>query len=167
MQTEPGATRADPDGSQKGATDGADERRPLRRQVLFGILLLCIPIAVSVVVRGRLPEFSLYPHELFLLPLLASIRLIWALRTRRRLWPLIDLPLIGLLFVFTGADDSPLDPALFLVYVLVGLYVERVPPPTLPLDVLGRVPRRCHRHVRAGRGACAPRPASEARDPRA
>lgn len=127
MQTEPGATRADPDGSQTGATDGADERRPLRRQVLFGILLLCIPIAVSVVVRGRLPEFSLYPHELFLLPLLASIRLIWALRTRRRLWPLIDLPLIGLLFVFTGADDSPLDPALFLVYVLVGLYVERVP----------------------------------------
>lgn len=127
MQTEPGATRAEPDRQRQAATEDAAELRPLRRQVLFGILLLCIPIAVSVVVRGRLPEFSLYPHEFFLLPLLASIRLIWALRTRRRLWPLIDLPLIGLLFVFTGADDSPLDPALFLVYVLVGLYVERVP----------------------------------------
>lgn len=127
MQTEPGAIRADASSTQATATDEANELRPLRRQILLGILLLCIPIAVSVVVRGRLPEFSLYPHELFLLPLLASFRLIWALRTRRRLWPLIDLPLIGLLFVFTGADDSPLDPALFLVYVLVGLYVERVP----------------------------------------
>ncbi|MBK6939525.1 MAG: hypothetical protein IPH13_04850 [Planctomycetes bacterium] len=127
MQMEPSARRADPNGTQPTATDDASELRPLRRQILFGILLLCIPIAVSVVVRGRLPEFALYPHELFLLPLLASFRLIWALRTRRRLWPLVDLPLIGLLFVFTGADDSPLDPALFLVYVLVALYVERVP----------------------------------------
>lgn len=127
MQTEPSASRADPNETEATATDDASELRPLRRQILFGILLLCIPIAVSVVVRGRLPEFALYPHELFLLPLLATFRLIWALRTRRRLWPLVDLPLIGLLFVFTGADDSPLDPALFLVYVLVALYVERVP----------------------------------------
>lgn len=98
-----------------------------RRLVLAGIAILLIPILGSVLLTRDLPSLEIGMRERVLLPLLVGARILLWWRNRRPLVPWIDLPILGLLFVFTGAADSPLDPALFFVYALLAFHLEPSP----------------------------------------
>ncbi|MFH0947227.1 MAG: hypothetical protein V2A76_18720 [Planctomycetota bacterium] len=86
---------------------------------------------------GRLPDFEVFGYEWIVFLVLAVLRVVWTLASRRRLIPILDLPLLGVAFVFTGGEvsvldravftESPLDPALFLIYALLAFYLEQAP----------------------------------------
>ncbi len=104
---------------------------PAWRLVRIGLVLLVVPALLALVLGGQLPELEIYPHEHVLLPALVLARAFWAFTRGLRLLPLLDLPLLGAVFVFTGAGESPLDPALFLIYALLAFYLERSARPAL------------------------------------
>lgn len=104
---------------------------PLSRLVGIGLILLVVPVLLTVVIGGHLPDVQVYRHEQILLPVLLLARLFWLFKRGLRLLPLLDLPLLGLAFTLTGADESPLDPALFLIYALLAFFFERSPRPRL------------------------------------
>jgi hypothetical protein len=100
---------------------------PPRRIALVALIFLVIP-ALGTLLSGRRPVFSDVDPTVGAAvgaAVLLRIGLLWRLGLRP--WPWIDLPLLGLVFVATGGEDSPFDPALFLVYSLVALFLEREP----------------------------------------
>lgn len=106
---------------------GSETVRSTRRLVLAGVAILLIPILGSVLLTRDLPDLQIGTRERTLLPLLVAARLLLFWRWRRPLVPWLDLPILGLLFVFTGAATSPLDPALFFVYALLAFHLEPSP----------------------------------------
>ncbi|MBI4881423.1 MAG: hypothetical protein HY812_17440 [Planctomycetes bacterium] len=96
-----------------------------------GLVLLVVPALLALVLGGQLPELEFYLYEHVLLFALLAARVLWTWLRGLRLLPLLDLPLLGVVFVFTGAGESPLDPALFLIYALLAFYLERSPRPSL------------------------------------
>lgn len=108
-----------------------------RRLLLIGLALLLLPALTTVATMGRLPDFDVFGYEWLVLAVLAVLRIVCTLLTKRRLIPILDLPLLGVVFVFTGGEaasldrsvftESPLDPALFLIYALLAFYLERAP----------------------------------------
>ena len=108
-----------------------------RKLLSIGLALLLLPALATVATMGRLPDFEVYPYEWVVLSTLAIVRIAATVISKRRLIPILDLPLLGVAFVFTGGEvsslhrsvftESPLDPALFLIYALLAFYLERAP----------------------------------------
>lgn len=121
------AARREPRESAALGRPAALAAAPARRFVGTGLALLTVPIALALLRGDELPGPDAYPFEYVLFAVLGVARAAWFWRRGRRLQPLIDLPLLGLVFVFTGGTESPLDPALFLVYALLAFYLERKP----------------------------------------
>jgi len=107
---------------------GSGERATsTRRTIVAGLAILLIPVLGSLLLTRDLPDLQIGMRERVLLPILIVVRLTLSWRRRQALVPWIDLPLLGLVFVFTGGASSPLDPALFFIYVLLAFHVERAP----------------------------------------
>lgn len=108
-----------------------------RRLLCIGLVLLLLPALATVATMGRLPDFEVFAYEWVVLGVFTALRVIWTVISRRHLIPILDLPLLGVAFVFTGGEtssldvsvftESPLDPALFLIYALLAFYLERAP----------------------------------------
>lgn len=95
-----------------------------KRLVVTGLIFLIIPIVGTLFLRESAPAVRAEPFELLSLAILVLLRLGLSVNARRSLFPWLDLPILGLVFTATGAEDSPLDPALFLVYTLLAFYLE-------------------------------------------
>ena len=107
---------------------GSGERvTSTRRLVVAGLAILLIPVLGSLLLTRDLPDLQIGMRERVLLPILIVARLLLSWRRRQALVPWLDLPILGLVFVFTGGAQSPLDPALFFVYALLAFHVERAP----------------------------------------
>ncbi len=100
---------------------------PGRRLLVAGVFLLLVPIIFLLIEQDDVSRVGLERPEWILLGLLLLARLAVFVRSGLRLFPLLDLPLLGFVFVATGGEDSPLDPALFFVYALLALYLGRAP----------------------------------------
>lgn len=109
--------------------------RPVGTLLAVGMTLLIVPTVATLLFVGRLPDVEAYAYEWYLLAALAVLRLGITLATRKKLIPILDLPLLGLVFVITGVGsgliggdvqaESPLDPALFLIYALLTFSMKR------------------------------------------
>ncbi len=122
---QPSEAESGPRPRSEGA--GALDRLPPWGVTVAGLLLLLVPFASVVLMRDSLPDVEASPLELTILPILIAARLIWFWISRLNLIPLIDLPLLGLLFVYSGGVASPLDPALFFIYALLSFSLLRNP----------------------------------------
>ena len=108
-----------------------------RKPLGAGLVLLLLPTLLTVVAMGRLPDLEMFGYEWIVLAVLVVLRIVWTVLTKRLLIPVLDLPLLGIAFVFTGGEvsmldravftESPLDPALFLIYALLAFYLEQAP----------------------------------------
>jgi len=106
---------------------GLPPSMPPRRIFLAALIFFVIP-ALATLSSGRSPALSgLDPWTIGLVGAAVVARVLLASRRGFRLLPILDLPLLGLVFVATGGEDSPFDPALFLVYSLLALFLEREP----------------------------------------
>lgn len=110
------------------ATDSGPPRSmPPRRIVLAALIFFVLP-ALATIAGGRRPNLAaIEPWTIAVAGLAVAARVVLARRVGFRPIPILDLPLLGVVFVATGGGDSPFDPALFLVYSLLALFLEREP----------------------------------------
>lgn len=110
---------------QPGPESGA--RFLPRWHSLAGIIFLVIPMIVTLALGDRSPDAPAPRWLIATFAVAISIRVLWLRRSGAALHPLIDLPVIGLVFLVTGGVNSPFDPALYFIYALLASYLERQP----------------------------------------
>lgn len=85
-------------------------------------------IVVSFLLGAGAADYSAPQSVVIALILGLALRLLLLFTAfGRHLRPILDLPLLGLVFAATGSRQSPLDPALFLIYTLLIFYLEPEP----------------------------------------
>lgn len=98
-----------------------------RWHALAGIIFLVIPMIVTLALGDRSPDAPAPRWLIAVFAIAILIRVLLLRRSGAALHPLIDLPVIGLVFLVTGGVNSPFDPALYFIYALLASYLERQP----------------------------------------
>lgn len=100
---------------------------PTSRLVAMGLIMLVLPLVGFVLGTETTTEIAAWQGWSLAAALVLRAVLLLPPVRHRGLLPLVDLPLIGVLLMFTGGRDSPLDPALFLIYSLLAFSLDREP----------------------------------------
>lgn len=109
------------------AAKGLTPSMPPSRVFLAALIFLVLPALATILADRPASDSRFDPWTIGTASLAVGARILLARRRGFRPIPVLDLPLLGVVFVATGGGDSPFDPALFLVYSLLALFLEREP----------------------------------------